>query len=87
MWLASWTCYTCVAMLTFRLRCSGFYVDVRLREFNGKWIASADTADGLSLGVGTTATQAVESCLVPFEGMVEALLDSLPVALTALADP
>jgi hypothetical protein len=33
-------------MHPLRLHCSLFYVDVRLREFNGRWLASADTPDG-----------------------------------------
>jgi hypothetical protein len=40
------------AMTVLRLRCSSFGVDVRLRELNGRWIASADTHDGPSLGLG-----------------------------------
>src|SRR5919106_4976704 len=40
------------AMIRLRLRCSAFWVDVRLREINGRWIASADTLDGPSLGLG-----------------------------------
>ena len=42
--LARWTRYTYV-MTALRLTCSVFWVDVRLREINGRWIASADTPD------------------------------------------
>jgi len=35
----------------FRLLSSGFWVDVRLRQIRGRWIASADTPDGPSVGV------------------------------------
>ncbi|HEX6127627.1 MAG TPA: hypothetical protein VF071_01245 [Candidatus Limnocylindria bacterium] len=38
-----------------RLTCEAFYVDVRVREINGRFIASADTPDGPTLGVGTAA--------------------------------
>lgn len=37
-------------MVRLRLVCSPFWVDVRLRETNGRWIASADTSDGPSSG-------------------------------------
>jgi hypothetical protein len=63
---------------TVRLTCSCFWVDVRLREINGRWIASADTPDGPSLGLGLEAVEAVEHALQPFEGIVDELLASLP---------
>lgn len=66
------------AMVLLRLRCSSFWVDVRLREINGRWIASADTPDGPSLGLGKGAIEAVEHALEPFEGIVDELLASLP---------
>ncbi|MDP9270408.1 MAG: hypothetical protein M3P14_05460 [Chloroflexota bacterium] len=65
-------------MILLRLTCSTFSVDVRLREINGRWIASADTPDGPSLGLGETASDAVEAALAPFEGIVDELLASLP---------
>jgi hypothetical protein len=65
-------------MILLRLTCSTFWVDVRLREIDGRWIASADTPDGLSLGLGNGATQAVEVALQPFEGTIAELLASLP---------
>jgi hypothetical protein len=64
-------------MHSLRLTCAMFYVDVRLREINGRWIASADTLDGPSLGLGTRAIEAIEAALEPFEGAVEELLASL----------
>ena len=64
---------------TFRLLCSAFWVDVRLLEVNGRWIASADTPDGPSLGCGTDAFEALWQALEPFEGVVGELLASLPV--------
>ena len=57
-----------------------FSLDVRLREINGRWIASADTVAGPSLGLGKGAVEAVEHALQPFEGIVDELIASLPRA-------
>lgn len=65
-------------MIVIRLTCSAFWVDVRLREINGRWIASADTPDGPSLGLGEQAEDAIEAALAPFAGIVDELLASLP---------
>jgi hypothetical protein len=65
-------------MILLRLSCSSVWVDVRLREINGRWIASADTPDGPTLGLGKGAIEAVEHALEPFEGIVDELLASLP---------
>lgn len=65
-------------MITLRLNCSTFWVDVRLLEINGRWIASADTLDGPSLGLGKGAIEAVEGALQSFEGIKDELLASLP---------
>jgi hypothetical protein len=65
-------------MIVLRLTCSAFWVDVRLRELSGRWIASADTPDGPSLGMGKGAIEAVEHALESFEGIVDELLESLP---------
>ena len=46
-------------MQQVRLHRSLFYIDVRLREFNGRWLASADTPDGPSLGWGMSAVGAL----------------------------
>jgi hypothetical protein len=43
-----------------------------------RWIASADTPDGPSLGLGKGAVEAVEQALEPFAGIVDELLASLP---------
>jgi hypothetical protein len=67
-------------MIRLRLQCSTFWVDVRLREINGRWIASADTPGGPSLGLGKGAIEAVERALEPFGGIVDELLASLPRA-------
>jgi len=57
-----------------RLYCSLFHVDVRLREFNGRWLASADTPDGPSLGWGMSAVGALWMALEPFDEVIEELL-------------
>jgi hypothetical protein len=75
--LARWIGYT-YAVILLRLTCSTFWVDVRLREINGRWIASADTPDGPSLGLGERAIEAIESALQPFGGIVGELLATLP---------
>jgi hypothetical protein len=68
-------------VITLRLSCIAFWVDVRLREMNGRWIASADTSDGPSLGLGLTAIEAVEAALEPFQGLVAELLATAPPEL------
>ena len=65
-------------MILLRLRCSMFWVDVRLGEMNGRWGASADTPDGPSLGLGLGAVPAMEAALAPFEGVIDELITSLP---------
>jgi hypothetical protein len=62
---------------TLRLSCATFWVEVRLREVNGRWIASADTPGGPSLGLGLTAMSAIEMALAPFHGIVDELMASL----------
>ena len=65
-------------MQKYRLHCEAFWVDVRLLEIDGRWIASADTVDGPTLGCGTEAFAALWQALAPFEGVVGDLLASLP---------
>lgn len=77
-WPARWTRYTSDVMFVLRLTCSAIWVDVRLREINGRWIASTDTPDGPSLGLGERAFDAIEQALEPFEGIADDLLDSVP---------
>jgi hypothetical protein len=48
-------------MTALGLTCSAFWVDLRLLEINGRWIASADTPDGSSLGLGDRAIEAIEN--------------------------
>lgn len=45
---------------------------MRLREINGRWIASADTPDGPSLGLSDVALEAITQALTPFDGVVDA---------------
>lgn len=54
-------------MISVRLSCAAFYVDVRLVEINGRFIASADTPDGptLGVGVGVGAIEAIEAGIEP----------------------
>jgi hypothetical protein len=65
-------------MNRIRLSCEMFYVDVRVSEFNGRFIASADTPDGPSLGTGLNAFRAVQAALEPFDGAVQDLMASMP---------
>lgn len=68
---------TAATMTKLRLTCLTFWVDVRLREINGRWIASADTRDGPSLGLGLGAIEAIEAALEPFTGIVDELVASI----------
>jgi hypothetical protein len=40
-----------------------FWVDVRLREFDGRWLAVADIADEHEVGLGATAREALTAGL------------------------
>lgn len=61
-----------------RLHCSLFSVDVRLAHYGGRWVASADTVDGPSLGLGDSARDALIQALDPFDAMAEELLETAP---------
>lgn len=63
----------------FRLSCYGFWVDVRLRQIRGRWIASADAPDGPSVGVSWFPEDALRAALHPFQGMVDELMRTAPV--------
>ncbi len=67
-------------MILLRLSCPTFWTEVRLLEANGRWIASADTVSGPSLGLGKGAIEAVEHALEPFGPLVDELMASLPLA-------
>lgn len=47
-----------------------FWVEVRLREFDGHWLAVADLADQPDIGVGSAPKEALR-----------AALDALPMAI------
>jgi hypothetical protein len=53
-------------------------VEVRLNQLNGRWIASADTPDGPSLGCAGDALAAVYLAVDPLQPGVDAALDVLP---------
>jgi hypothetical protein len=40
-----------------------FWIDVRVREFDGRWLAVADLADVPEVGTGDTAREAVRGAL------------------------
>ena len=63
-----------------RLRLVGpsFWVDVRLRRFERRWMASADTPAGPSVGLGRYPIEALAEALEPFDGVVDELLASVP---------
>jgi hypothetical protein len=61
-----------------RLSCPAVWVDVRVAGMNGRWIASADTPDGVTLGMGWTPRQALMRALEPFDGLIEDLLATAP---------
>ena len=43
-----------------------FYVVVRLREFDDRWLAVADLADTPEIGTGDTPEEALRNALAPF---------------------
>jgi hypothetical protein len=63
--------------VTPRLTCSHFWVDVRVRRVEGRWLASADTPDGPTLGYGDAPLEALTSALDDFSDVRKALLASL----------
>src|SRR5205814_1465555 len=67
-----------IAVRTLRLTCSEFYVDMRLTAVEARWLASADTPDGPSVGTGGTPLDALVEALEPFDGAIHELLACLP---------
>jgi hypothetical protein len=65
----------------FRLHYRQLWVDVRLYEREGRWLASADTPDGPNLRTGWTPLAALVEALEPFEGVIEQLLQTAPPGL------
>lgn len=66
---------------TMRLIGPSFWVDVRLRQIRGRWIASADTPYGPSVGVSFFPRDALLAALQPFHGMVDELMETAPAEL------
>ena len=62
---------------TTRLRARGFWVEVRWACIDGRWIASADAPGGPTLGLGSTALEALSAALGPFDGTFLKLRDTL----------
>ena len=65
-------------VMHYRLHSAAFWVEVRLLKVNGRWIASADTREGPSLGCGCGPFEALWGALEPFDGAVDELLASMP---------
>lgn len=55
-------------------------VTVRVREFNGRWIASADTDKGPSLGLARDRLAAIYMALDPFQPRIDQALDAIVLA-------
>ena len=62
----------------FRLYGGGLWVDVRLYQLRGRWLASADAPEGPTLRTGYSPLAALTEALEPFNGMVDELLESAP---------
>jgi hypothetical protein len=45
-----------------------FWIDVRLREFDGRWLVVADLADEPDIGVGKSAEEALRGALASLGG-------------------
>ena len=60
------------------LESSLFSVDVRLASVSGTWLASADTPDGPSLGLGRLPEEALAHALRSFVGVVDELMETVP---------
>jgi hypothetical protein len=68
-----------VVIRRLQLRCSRSLVEVRLLEVNGRWVASADTESGPTLGCGLTEFEALWHALAPYSGDLVDLLASVQV--------
>jgi hypothetical protein len=64
----------------FRLVSPELSVDVRIVSIDGRWLASADTSDGPSLGIGRLPEEAIRRALRPFDDSVDELMASVPGA-------
>jgi hypothetical protein len=63
---------------SFRLHHRNLWVDVRMYEVDGRWLASADTPEGPSLRTGWTPLAALVEALEPFDGAIDELLQTAP---------
>jgi hypothetical protein len=70
-----------LVIVKIRLYCPDFWVDVRLTEFDGRWLASADTREGPSLGRGHSPMSATIDALAPFDGYIDELILTAPPEL------
>lgn len=61
-----------------RLWSSVIWVDIRIARFAGVWLASADTWEGPSLGLGRLPEEALQRALEPFGDVVDELMASVP---------
>jgi hypothetical protein len=68
---------------TLRLSCDrhSLWVEVRVAVINGRWVASADTPDGPSLGLAFTPRRALVLALRPFDSVIPELLATAPPEL------
>jgi hypothetical protein len=67
------------AVRQFRLHYRNLFVDVRLYQVEGRWLASADTPDGPTLRTGHTPLAALTEALEPFDGVIDDLLGTAPL--------
>ncbi len=44
-----------------------FWIDVRVRDFSGRWLAVADVADEPAVGMGETLDEALAGALAAFD--------------------
>jgi hypothetical protein len=72
------------AVREFRLHYRELWVDVRLYERDGRWLASADTPAGPSLRTGWSPLAALVEALEPFDGVIDQLLATAPTGLLQL---
>lgn len=51
-----------------------FWIDVRLRELDGRWLAVADLADTPEMGMGDVPEEALRGALGPFGPKIREVL-------------
>lgn len=75
-----------VSRVSFRLRSRSldFWVDVRLRSFQGRWLAVADISGDGEIGVGQEPYEALANALAPLgkEAAAALLADTLLQGIT-----